>query len=295
VNRYADAKSTALRAVALGKDSYGLHAILYQIAFAEHDQAAMSHETSWSRGRPSEWFSLYVQALAAATAGKYRQAEELFHDAYGVAQRQNLIETADNILIGQGSMEFDLGLPAAARATLSRVRRQDTDKPDLAFEMAELGDIPFAERFLAVYGGSTSHPGTLMTYAYLPRLRAEIALHQAKPLEAIAALKPAAPYELAGGLIAFAQRGEAYRRAGQAEKAADEYKNILAHQGVDPLSPLFPLAHLWLGRNSAQAGHVQASRSEYEKLFALWKDADKDLPVLLAARREYAALPGAHR
>jgi DNA-binding winged helix-turn-helix (wHTH) protein/tetratricopeptide (TPR) repeat protein len=269
VNRYADAKSTALRAVALGKDSYGLHAILYQIAFAEHDQAAMSHETSWSRGRPSEWFSLYVQALAAATA--------------------------DNILIGQGSMEFDLGLPAAARATLSRVRRQDTDKPDLAFEMAELGDIPFAERFLAVYGGSTSHPGTLMTYAYLPRLRAEIALHQAKPLDAIAALKPAAPYELAGGLIAFAQRGEAYRRAGQAEKAADEYKNILAHQGVDPLSPLFPLAHLWLGRSSAQASHVQASRSEYEKLFALWKDADKDLPVLVAARREYAALPGAHR
>jgi eukaryotic-like serine/threonine-protein kinase len=294
VNRYADAKSTALHAETIGKDSYGLHAILFQIAFVEDDQAAMSHEIAWSQGRASAWRSLYVQAFAAATSGKYKQAEKLFGDAYRVAERENLAETADDILIGQASMEFEVGLPAAARATLGRVSQQDADNPDFAFLKAELGDITFAERLLTTYD-STSHPETLVTYVYVPRLRAEIALHRAKPLEAIAALEPAAPYELTGGFTAFAQRGEAYRRAGQAEMAAGEYKKVLAHRGVDPVSPLFPLAHLWLGRADALAGHVQESRSEYEKLFALWMDADKDLPLLLAARKEYAALPATHR
>ena len=289
-NRYADARSTALRAVTMGKDSYGLHAILFQLAFIEDDQAAMAREVAWSHGRASEWRCLDIRAFAAATAGKYKQAEALFHDSYGAAVRENLAETADDILIDQASVEFESGMPLAARATLSRVKQQDTDNPDFAFLKAELGDISFAERFLAVYG-NIGHPGALMTYGYVPRLRAEIALHRAKPLDAIAALEPATPYELAGGLTAFAQRGEAYRRAGQAENASVEYKNILAHRGVDPVSPLFPLAHLRQARVDAQAGHVQESRSEYEKLFAEWKDADRDLPVLLVARREYAALP----
>jgi eukaryotic-like serine/threonine-protein kinase len=294
VNRYADAKSTAQRAVKMGKDSSGLHALLFQLAFIEGDQAAMLHEIAWSMGKASQWRCLDIRAFAAATEGKYKQSEELFRKAYGAAERENLAETADDILIDQASVEFESGMPLAARATLSRVKQQDTDNPDFAFLKAELGDLSFAEHFLTVYG-NTSHPGTLMTYEYAPRLRAEIALHRAKPLDAVAALEPAAPYELAGGLSAFAQRGEAYRRAGQAQNAAAEYRDILAHRGVDPISPLFPLAHLWLGRADAQAGHVQESRSEYEKLFVLWKDADRDLPVLLAARREYAALPQTHQ
>jgi hypothetical protein len=48
---------------------------------------------------------------------------------------------------------------------------------------------------------------------------------------------------------------------------------------------------LGLGRAAAQAGRMPESKSEYEKFFAVWKDADKDLPVLLIARREYASLP----
>jgi len=121
VNRFADAKATALRAVAIGKDPYGLHATMFQIAFVEHNEAEMSREIAWSDGRPSAWFSLYIQAFAAATSGKYKQAEELFHAAYGVAERENLSETADDVLIDQATMEFELGLPNAARDTLKRV------------------------------------------------------------------------------------------------------------------------------------------------------------------------------
>jgi eukaryotic-like serine/threonine-protein kinase len=289
VNRFDDAKRTALRAVSIGKDSYGLHAILFEIAFVEHDRAVMSREVAWSRGRPSEWFSLYVQASAAATEGRHKRAEELFHAAYSVAQRESLAETADDILIDQATMEYELGFAGAARETLGRVRQQDVDNSDFAFLKTELGDISFGERFLALDSG-TSHPGTLMAYVYLPRVRAEIDLQRAKPLDAVGALEPATAYELANGFTLFALRGEGYRRAGQMEKAAAEYKQILSHQGVDPVSPLFPLAHLWLGRSNRQMGRMQESKAEYEKLFMQWKEADKDLPVLVAAKKEYAAL-----
>jgi eukaryotic-like serine/threonine-protein kinase len=286
-NRFADAKSAALEDIKIGKDSYNLHSLLFELAFIDQDQAAMAHEIAWSQGRPSAWYSLQFQALAAASQGRYRLAEELFHSAYNVAQREHLAEAADDILVKQASMELDSGWPQTARTTLKRISSQNNDNPEFAWNQARLGDIAFAERLLA--SSSSNHSGTLMTYVELPRLRAEIALRRAKPQDAIADLETT-PYELAGGLELFAQRGEAYQKANHPEQAIAEYKKLLAHQGLDPVSPLLPLAHLWLARTQAQSGHPQESKSEYEKLFVLWKDADKDLPSLQVAQREYAAV-----
>jgi hypothetical protein len=37
-------------------------------------------------------------------------------------------------------------------------------------------------------------------------------------------------------------------------------------------------------------GDSARAKKTYEQVFALWKDADPDIPRLLEARREYAAL-----
>ncbi len=73
-------------------------------------------------------------------------------------------------------------------------------------------------------------------------------------------------------------------------KAATEFQKILDHRGVDPVSPLYPLAHLGLGRAYALAGDTTKSRRSYQDFFALWKDADPDIPILQEARAEYANL-----
>jgi hypothetical protein len=49
----------------------------------------------------------------------------------------------------------------------------------------------------------------------------------------------------------------------------------------------YPLAHLGLARAHALSGDAAKSRKVYQDLFALWKEADPDLPVLVEARREY--------
>ena len=38
----------------------------------------------------------------------------------------------------------------------------------------------------------------------------------------------------------------------------------------------------------ALAGDVEKSRNAYQDFFALWKDADPDIPILQEAKAEYA-------
>ena len=51
-----------------------------------------------------------------------------------------------------------------------------------------------------------------------------------------------------------------------------------------------PLARLGLARGLARSGDTAKSRSAYQDFFAAWKHADPDIPVLVAAKQEYARL-----
>jgi eukaryotic-like serine/threonine-protein kinase len=50
------------------------------------------------------------------------------------------------------------------------------------------------------------------------------------------------------------------------------------------------LSHLQLGRAYAMAGDSAKAKTAYQDFLTLWKDADPDIPVLKAAKAEYAKL-----
>jgi hypothetical protein len=50
------------------------------------------------------------------------------------------------------------------------------------------------------------------------------------------------------------------------------------------------LARLGLGRSFALAGDSAKARTAYQDFFALWKDADPDVPILKTAKAEYEKL-----
>jgi eukaryotic-like serine/threonine-protein kinase len=50
------------------------------------------------------------------------------------------------------------------------------------------------------------------------------------------------------------------------------------------------LAHLGLARAYAMQGDTGKSRAAYQDFLTLWKDADPDIPILIAAKSEYAKL-----
>ena len=79
-------------------------------------------------------------------------------------------------------------------------------------------------------------------------------------------------------------------------EAAAEFRKIANHRtaafsGYGPLSPFYPLSHLGLGRAYALMGDAPKARKSYEDFFAIWKDADPDIPILIQAKKEYAQLP----
>ena len=87
----------------------------------------------------------------------------------------------------------------------------------------------------------------------------------------------------------FWYRGSIYLRASQSAQATADFNKLL--DGAKPTAPLYPwaaFAHIGLARCLAQAGRRPETRAEYEKAFALWKDADSDIPLLQQARAEYA-------
>jgi uncharacterized protein YfaS (alpha-2-macroglobulin family) len=137
----------------------------------------------------------------------------------------------------------------------------------------------------------------MVQFHYLPTIHAAMELHNNNAAKAIMALEATAPYELgepnAGFTFALCPvylRGEAYLMARQSAAAAGEFQKILDHPGVALNQVISALAHLGIARAYALSGDKTKARSAYQDFFALWKDADPDIPVLREAKAEYAKL-----
>jgi len=135
-------------------------------------------------------------------------------------------------------------------------------------------------------------------FNYLPTIRALIALNRNDASKAIEILQAAGSYELGiegqGGL-AFSLypvyvRGQANLAAHQGNEAAAEFEKILDHRGIVLNEPIGALAHLGLARAYVLQGDTAKARAAYDDFLTLWKDADADIPILIAAKAEYAKL-----
>ena len=136
---------------------------------------------------------------------------------------------------------------------------------------------------------------TILNNLWLPTIKAKVALSRNDSSNAIKLLEAALPYDFANlpplpNFYPAYVRGEAYLQAHQADAAAQGFQKILEHKGIAGISPISTLARLGLARARAMAGNKDAARTAYQDLFAIWKDADPDLPLLKQAKAEYAKL-----
>jgi Flp pilus assembly protein TadD len=82
-------------------------------------------------------------------------------------------------------------------------------------------------------------------------------------------------------------RGLTSLRAGQGQEAVQIFQRALGLKNFFGNDVLFPYHQLGLARAYALAGDKVHSRTAYQDFFALWKDADPDIPVLRDAKAEY--------
>ncbi len=136
-----------------------------------------------------------------------------------------------------------------------------------------------------------------MKVYWLPTIRAAIELDSNDPAKALVLLEAAAPYELGeppqfqiGTMYPVYVRGEAGFAAHNGAAAATEFQKFIDHSGVSVNFPLGALARLGLARAYALQGDTAKARSAYQEFFALWKDADPDIPILKDAKAEFAKM-----
>jgi tetratricopeptide (TPR) repeat protein/predicted Ser/Thr protein kinase len=84
-------------------------------------------------------------------------------------------------------------------------------------------------------------------------------------------------------------RGLTLLADGQAADAASVF-SLMVERKVANWGPEYAAAHVGLARAAKQMGDPARAKKTYEQFFAFWKEADPDIPLLLQARKEYAAL-----
>jgi tetratricopeptide (TPR) repeat protein len=295
LNRLDDAKAAATEARSRKLDGPSLHLNLYPVDFLQHDAAAMEREAAGLMGKPGyEDLMLYLESNTAAYGGELAKARELTRRSVDSAQRADQKETAAGRRAGAAIREALAGNVALAmqeaRAAVELANGQYV-KAFSALALVLAGDSAQAER-LASDLSKRFPEDTIVQFEYLPMIHAAIGLRSSYAGKAVEALAVAAPYEMgyAAGLYPVYLRGEAYLAARQGHAAEIEFQKILDHPGVVENDLIGALAHLGLGRAYALAGDIAKARTAYQDFFALWKNADPVIPILMQAKAEYAKL-----
>jgi serine/threonine protein kinase/tetratricopeptide (TPR) repeat protein len=299
IGRTADARTTAEQAVTLGVETTPTRRLLYQIGLIAGDGSAGTH-LAWAKSKPREFDLVSAEAQAAAFGGRLHEAVALYQRATDIALARGLRGTASGYAAHLAWTEALYRDPAAPTDHIKRVITRidaESDAPGTvprfraAAAFGLVGMVAEAQALVA--GAEQRYPESTFVHTVLgPTTRAAIALHRGQPAEAIEALRAATPTETGtvAGLVPFYLRGEAHLLRREYPAAIRQYESILEHRGVDPFSPVVPLASLGIARARAGAGDRDGARRAFDQLFRLWTSADADFPPLLTARAEYAAL-----
>jgi serine/threonine protein kinase/Flp pilus assembly protein TadD len=305
MNRLDEAKSTFDDALARKLDGPYLRQSIYYLDFLRKDAPGMQEQFAWAMGKPgAEDILLSAESDTQADHGHLEKSRHLSTQAEESAKRNDSKETAAFWQGNEALREVEFGNYAQglkqAREALELAPGRDV-KVEAALALARGGDVATAEKLVDSLNEEFSLD-TLMQNYWLPTVRAAIGLQRHDdPAKAVAILRATVPYELAdpppfttGTMYPVYLRGQAYlssgNGAGNGELAAAEFQKILDHPGVTVNCPLSALSHLGLGRARALSGDRAGARTAYQDFFALWKDADSDIPILKQAKVEYAKL-----
>jgi tetratricopeptide (TPR) repeat protein len=301
LNRWQESRAAREQHLAIGKDDSETYSRLYMLAFAQGDQAAMQKYLAIAKKKlqegdiPGFQFS---QAEVAVFSGKLRTARELAARAEQSAEEGGLKQNVGAIVALEAMWEAQLGnrQRASERAKLALRKARGIDiELNAAVALAAAGEPRSAETIADNL--ARGHPeDTLVNAVSVPLIRSTVELERGDANLAIESLRPSERYELGFGFYYFPtlmptyMRGQAYLKIRDGSRAAAEFQKILDHRGLGPASLNYALAHLGLGRARALGGDFPGARTAYQDFFALWKDADPDIPTLKQARAEYARL-----
>jgi DNA-binding winged helix-turn-helix (wHTH) protein/Flp pilus assembly protein TadD len=300
LDRFGDARDTFNQGMARKIEDPILRVNWFGVAFVTGDATEMEKQMSWSAAKPeAEDNFLAAKSDMEAYHGRAKSAREYSAKAFESALRNDEKEAAAQWKMDEAIREAEFGNRSLSRQDTAAARALTTSHDTeilAAVALARTGDSGEAEKLAAKL--EKQYPlDTLIVNYWLPVIRASGEISRANPAKAVELLQPAAPYELAspvtwsglgGPMYPSFLRGEAFLMLRQGHEAELEYQNIIDHPGFMLACPLGGLAHLGKARALLLQGEKARARSSYQEFFILWKDGDRETPVLQKAKTEYA-------
>jgi serine/threonine protein kinase len=270
----------------------------YFLAFMKGDTTQMAQLVSTAMGRSgTEDLLLATQADTEGWHGKLKNARELTRMAMDSAQHNDAKESAAGYQAAAALREVESGNREQARADANAALKLASNRNVLAIAalvISQAGDTAAAEK-LAAELDKTFPLDTLVQRYWLPTIRAGVALKRNAPERAVEFLKAAStielvfPTNLTISMCPVYLRGDAYLMLHDGKAAAAEFQKFIDH-GLALNFPWGALARLGLARAYAMQGDTTKAKAAYQDFLTLWKDADPDIPIFIAAKSEYAKL-----
>jgi tetratricopeptide (TPR) repeat protein len=287
MGRTPEAMSILRQAILNGADVPPIHTAMLSLAYMQEDLAEVKRQEEWLRPKVPGSPGAVEAALWNMWHGRLRKADELAslalaelpNDRPTEAGTLSLLAWQYRILVG----ECRPPTPAVQRELASYRGSDVYVLVTVAFPLALCGDAARAEKL--VHEIHEQYPeGTLQNGVYIPAIRAAIHLKAHRPEQAIEELKLAIPFERVDFSPIYV-RALAYLQMKSGPEAAAEFQKLAdRHYGMEAVG------YSGLARARMLSGDKAGAHKAYEDFFAFWKDADPDIPLLIQARKEYAAL-----
>ena len=294
MNKLAEAKAITLQGLKVRPAYTELHACLYNVAFLEGDEAGMQQALEISKGdRGSVSVRMQiVQGQAQVARGQFREASVRVD---GLARRFEQDSRPGPLAEMLAGLSVDLATVGALDEARARAQQaiKITDSEDyvpwtVPVTLFTTGDTRAAANIVTRLRKRFA-TDEVFTEVWQPLLQAVEELAAGNHQAALDALRGREYLERRQVQLAFV-RGQALLGLGRASEAIPAFERAMTARLVNVPSILGPVAQVWLARAHAKAGDTAAARRNYQDVFASWKDADEDVPLLVQAKAEYAAL-----
>jgi eukaryotic-like serine/threonine-protein kinase len=300
LNRIDDAQKTIEEAQKHNLAGDFLHLGIYQLAFRKNDTTEMERQVAWAAGKPgTEDLLLSFQSDTEAYYGHLTKARDFSRRAVDASVRGESKEAAAIWQVNAALREAELGNSAVAKQDVAAALKLSPGRDVevlAALVLARSGETARARTIVEQLEKSYPSQTVLKVY-WLPTIKAAIELNTNQAAQSLVYLEAAAPYDLGtpppfqlGTLYPAYLRGQAELLAHNGTSAAAEFQKLLDHKGIVLNFITGSLTHLQIGRAYAMTGDTAKAKTAYQDFFALWKDADPDIPILKEAKTEYAKL-----
>jgi eukaryotic-like serine/threonine-protein kinase len=292
LNRLDEAKATFNEALQHKAGAALAHSSLAMIAWLQGDQAAMERELDLMRNDPqSDFTETGMRSAMAAYGGQIKAGRNFGQKQREAAGRLGFKEAAANEYAQEAFTEATLLNKARALEDVAQALKLSQSRNVVLYSASALamaGEDARAAK-LADDVAQKRPYDTLVQFVAVPLINAQIELNHENPGKAIDLLDSALVYARANSGVLYV-RGNAYLKAGRGSDAVQAFQRLLDLKNTINIDPIMPLAKVGLARAYVLAGDKARGRVAYQDFFALWKNADPDIPVLREIKTEYAKL-----